>query len=177
MKAKEIGKKFMGNAMLFELSIIALIVLIWTITFHFVEKLSIFHSFYFVMTTMATIGFGDITPKTDLGRLLVIFYAFLWVPLFISISWLRLESRFNKRIKWYVTKVYKEVHVAEAELKQIEAKINKELDDVIEDAEDTEEKIEDASKEIKSTKEKMDKMEKEIKKDQISRWKKILLRK
>jgi peptidoglycan hydrolase CwlO-like protein len=137
----------------------------------------LFESFYFVMTTMATIGFWDITPQTDLWKVLVIIYAFLWVPLFISISWLRLESKFNKRIKWYVTKVYKEVHTAEEELKQIESKINKELDNVIQEAETTEEKIEDASKEIKSTNQKIDKMEKEIKKDQISRWKKILLRK
>jgi hypothetical protein len=57
MKAKEIGRKFMNNTMLFELGIIFLIIIVGAISFHFIEDLTLFESFYFVMTTMATIGF------------------------------------------------------------------------------------------------------------------------
>ncbi|MDO9538651.1 MAG: potassium channel family protein, partial [Methanocalculus sp.] len=35
------------------------------------EGLSFFDAFYFVIVTIATVGYGDIVPVTDAGRLLV----------------------------------------------------------------------------------------------------------
>jgi hypothetical protein len=34
---------------------------------------------------MTTIGFGDFTPQTDIGKIFVMFYAIIGVPFFISI--------------------------------------------------------------------------------------------
>lgn len=44
--------------------------------YHFVEGWSLLDSFYFCAITLATIGYGDLAPKTDLGKLFTIFYAF-----------------------------------------------------------------------------------------------------
>ncbi|HET6973916.1 MAG TPA: potassium channel family protein, partial [Pyrinomonadaceae bacterium] len=39
-----------------------------TIVFHLVEGWSILDSLYVTVQTLTTVGFGDITPRTTLGR-------------------------------------------------------------------------------------------------------------
>ena len=43
--------------------------------YHFIERLPLFDSLYFTVITLTTIGYGDIAPKTDGGRLFTIFLA------------------------------------------------------------------------------------------------------
>ncbi|ETW02650.1 hypothetical protein H310_06109 [Aphanomyces invadans] len=38
------------------------------------ERMSLFTSLYFMLVTVSTVGYGDITPKTVLGRFLVLFF-------------------------------------------------------------------------------------------------------
>jgi voltage-gated potassium channel len=47
---------------------------IGTITFHFLEKWSWISSFYFSVVTLATVGYGDLTPTTDFSRLITAIY-------------------------------------------------------------------------------------------------------
>jgi len=186
---RNVWKKFFWHVIAIELIIILWVVLIGWVIFHFVEWLSFFHAVYFAVTTMATVWFGDIVPKTDLGRVFVMIYAFMGVPLFLSISWLILESRFNRRIKSYVAKFHKELHKAEEELKEVEEKVNKELWDAIEKTDenvsetkwevketkqnvlDTKEEVMETKKEVKETKKKVEKIENTI--DENPRWKKV----
>ena len=52
------------------------ILLLWTFSsllFHKVEGVSLFDSLYWVITTTTTVGYGDITPKTEIGKVLSIF--------------------------------------------------------------------------------------------------------
>jgi hypothetical protein len=39
-----------------------------------VEKWSWLDAFYFCIVTLGTVGYGDMTPKTDLGKLFTTFY-------------------------------------------------------------------------------------------------------
>jgi hypothetical protein len=39
-----------------------------------VEKWSLLDAVYFCVVTLATVGYGDITPTTDAGRIFTIFY-------------------------------------------------------------------------------------------------------
>jgi voltage-gated potassium channel len=51
------------------------LILIGTISYHFLEDLSLFDSLYLTVITLTTIGYGDIWPKTIVGRLFTIFLA------------------------------------------------------------------------------------------------------
>ena len=60
--------------------IIILFVLFGSATFyHFAEKWRYLDALYFSAATMTTVGYGDITPKTDVGKLFTIIYVFTGV--------------------------------------------------------------------------------------------------
>ena len=52
----------------------ALVLILGTIFFHFAEGWSWVDSLYFCVITLATVGFGDLTPTTDLTKLVTVFY-------------------------------------------------------------------------------------------------------
>ena len=51
--------------------------------YHYVEGWRFLDSLYFSAATMTTIGYGDFTPKTDLGKLFSVFYFFISVGIAI----------------------------------------------------------------------------------------------
>ena len=57
-----------------------LIVAVWllvggTVIFMLIEGFSPIDSFYFCFITLATIGYGDLAPATDLGKLVTVVYS------------------------------------------------------------------------------------------------------
>jgi voltage-gated potassium channel Kch len=50
-----------------------------TIVYHFVEHLSWLNAYYFSVITLSTVGYGDITPHTNFGKLFTTFYIFVGV--------------------------------------------------------------------------------------------------
>jgi len=47
--------------------------------YRFVEKFDWVNSFYFCTITLTTIGYGDIVPKTDVGKIFTSFYALIGI--------------------------------------------------------------------------------------------------
>lgn len=140
---KNAGKAFINSTLLIEILAVLFIILLWAVIFHYVEWISFFDWIYFVISTMSTVWLWDIVPQTDTWKVFVVIYSLLWVPLFLSVSGLILESRFNRRIKSFVSKFYKELHEAETELKSIEEKVNEKLEDVLEDKKETQNQVEE----------------------------------
>ena len=52
----------------------SLIVVIGVLFYMRVEKWSLLDALYFCVVTLGTVGYGDITPTTELGRIFTIFY-------------------------------------------------------------------------------------------------------
>lgn len=68
-----------------------------TVFYHIVEKLSWLDSAYFCVVTLATVGYGDITPKTGLGKLFTIFYILVGVGIIATLINLTLKRAFIRR--------------------------------------------------------------------------------
>lgn len=184
MSKNSAGKKFFWNLLVIEVSAVILFIILWAIAFSIVEQHSFFDSLYFTITTMATVGFGDITPHTIWGKWLVMLYALTGVPLFVSLSGIILENRFNRTVKHHVAKFYKEIQEAEREIKDMEEKVSDEISDVMQETEINEEKIDDTQRDVRKTHRDVIKTEQEVEKlekvletemnEGTPRWEKII---
>ena len=60
--------------------VVILIFLFSSATFYYyVENWRYIDALYFSAATMTTVGYGDITPQTDIGKVFTIFYVFMGV--------------------------------------------------------------------------------------------------
>jgi hypothetical protein len=84
-----------------ELSFIFFMMIIGMFLFHYIEGWTYFDSIYFIVVTLTSVGFGDIVPVTETGRVLGMLYAIMGVPLFIYTTSIFLEMRFRHYIKKY----------------------------------------------------------------------------
>ncbi len=51
-----------------------------------VEGWSLLDAVYFSVTTIATVGLGDLAPRTDAGKIFTIFYIILGIGLFVAFA-------------------------------------------------------------------------------------------
>ncbi len=130
------------------------------LTFHIVEGWSYFDSLYFTVATFSTIGYGDIVPVTHIGKIFVMVYAFLWVPLFVAITTLLMERRFKKFVFDHFAHHSKKLAQTEKKLKKQLELTAKEIEDEAKKTQKQERKIKKLEKEIK------EEVKKEVKKEE-----------
>lgn len=55
-----------------------------TVVYHFVEGWRWIDSFYFCVITLTTVGYGDMTPQTDAGKLFTVFYILVGIGIILT---------------------------------------------------------------------------------------------
>lgn len=66
------------------------------IFYHAVEHLSWLNAYYFSVITLATIGYGDITPHTNAGKIFTTFYALFGIGIITTFISMRMRRRGEK---------------------------------------------------------------------------------
>lgn len=67
------------------LQLAIVLLLAGTIFYARVEDWTLFHSFYFSVTTLTTVGYGDFTPQTEVGRAFTILYVLIGLGVVLSV--------------------------------------------------------------------------------------------
>ena len=66
------------------ISALSSMVIIGTISYHYMEGWSWITSLYFVVATLATVGYGDIHPTTEFSRLFTVFFILIGVSIAVA---------------------------------------------------------------------------------------------
>jgi len=75
------------------------ILVIGTVSFSAIENVSLADAFYFIITTISTVGYGDVHPITQSGKILVILIIVLGVGSFLGVIANSVEMMLNFREK------------------------------------------------------------------------------
>lgn len=67
--------------------------------YHLVEKLSWLDAIYFSVVTLATVGYGDITPKTDAGKIFTCFYVLIGIGIIVAFTTSLLKRAEHRHLK------------------------------------------------------------------------------
>jgi hypothetical protein len=78
---------------------VAVLLLGGTIFYRQVEGWSWLDSFYFCVVTLATVGFGDLSPTTTLSKVFTIIYIFIGLSFFVSFINLLAKERKEIRLR------------------------------------------------------------------------------
>lgn len=81
------------------LIIFALVLVIGTVSFSAIEKISLIDAFYFTITTISTVGYGDVHPITESGKMLAVLIIVLGVGTFLGVIANSVEILLNIREK------------------------------------------------------------------------------
>lgn len=74
---------------------VGFLLVIGTIFYNYVEGWGWLDSLYFCVVTLATVGFGDLTPTTELGKAFAIIYIFLGLGLIATFASMLAKERLD----------------------------------------------------------------------------------
>ena len=66
-------------------AVLAVLVFVGTVGFMMIEGVSLLDAFYFVVVTMATVGYGDVHPLTAGGKVFTLFIIVMGVGTFLGV--------------------------------------------------------------------------------------------
>lgn len=117
-------EKSYKRKVLFAIFFAVAIIFIGIFIFRRLEHWSYVDAFYFTTITLTTIGYGDVVPKTELGKIVASLFALIGVGTFLFCVGIIAENYFFKRMDKFDKAVDKHVNSKLSEnLKEINRKI------------------------------------------------------
>jgi len=71
------------------------------VVYHYLEGWSWIDSFYFSVITLTTVGYGDFSPQTDMGKLFTIFYVLTGIGIIFGFINAAYQHKVNVRKKYF----------------------------------------------------------------------------
>jgi voltage-gated potassium channel len=82
---RSVGSAWRRDPQFRSLTFLVLITLLGgTIFYSVVERWSVVDAFYFSVTTLTTVGLGDLAPKTTIGKLFTVIYIFAGLSIIVG---------------------------------------------------------------------------------------------
>ena len=75
------------------------VLVLGTVSFSVIEKISLIDAFYFTIATISTVGYGDVHPITESGKMLAVLIIVLGVGTFLGVIANSVEILLNIREK------------------------------------------------------------------------------
>lgn len=100
----------------YALAIAAILLFLGTLIFNYLEGWSYVDSFYFSVITLTTIGYGDLTPTTDISKIIAAFYAILGIGVMVFIIG-SVVGRYMFRQKKYLERIVSKVSSINSSIK------------------------------------------------------------
>ena len=104
---------------------VLLFILIATFFYHHVEKLDMVDSLYVSIVTISTVGYGDITPKTDLGKMFTSIYILFGVGLLLQTLSQFFKVRLTRHHEKQILELKSELIKQKEEIKEEKKKTRK----------------------------------------------------
>ena len=79
------------------ISTLILTLLIGTLFYNFVEGWNVIDSMYFSVITLTTVGYGDLVPITDAGKIFTMFYVLLGIGIIFAFIRALTARRINRK--------------------------------------------------------------------------------
>lgn len=73
------------------------VLVLGAVFYHEVEHLSWLNAIYFCTITLTTVGYGDIVPHTDPGKIFTIFYVLTGIGIIATFANLFLQNAFHRQ--------------------------------------------------------------------------------
>jgi hypothetical protein len=94
--------------------LVLLVLALGMIFYRYVEDFTWVNAFYFCIVSLTTVGYGDITPTTDIGKVFTSFYLLVGIGIIAGFINNMVKSRMAKR----AIKDYEKLKVASELIKQ-----------------------------------------------------------
>lgn len=80
---RAIGGAFLQPSVLTALAVLTAVAVFSAVVYMALEGWNFLDALYFCVVTMSTVGYGDITPKTDPGKIYTIGFLFIGIGIFV----------------------------------------------------------------------------------------------
>tara|TARA_Y100000034_G_scaffold4746_1_gene5506 strand:+ start:594 stop:866 length:273 start_codon:yes stop_codon:yes gene_type:complete len=79
------------------ISTVIVTLLIGTLFYNFVEGWNVLDSMYFSVITLTTVGYGDLVPITDAGKIFTMFYVLIGIGIIFAFIRASTLKRINRK--------------------------------------------------------------------------------